>query len=56
MPELHRDDLREMLHGNYRIVYRLLDDVVEILTVHHSARVFDPAVIDPQHRFGFAGP
>jgi hypothetical protein len=34
--------LREILFGNYRIVYRLRDGVVEILTVYHGARLFNP--------------
>jgi len=30
----------EVVHGNYRIVYRLRDEVVEIATVFHGARLF----------------
>jgi hypothetical protein len=30
----------EIIHGSYRIVYRLRDDVVEIATVFHAARLF----------------
>ena len=41
VPESKREDIREILHGNYRIIYRLTDDVVEFLTVHHSARSLD---------------
>lgn len=33
MPELGRKDVRELLEGNYRIVYRVLDDAVDILTL-----------------------
>jgi plasmid stabilization system protein ParE len=32
--------IREVIHGNYRIVYRPRDDVVEIATVFHGARLF----------------
>jgi len=32
--------VREILVGNYRIMYRLLDDVVEIMIIHHSKRRF----------------
>lgn len=35
--------IRELLLGNYRIVHRLMDDVAEILTVYHSARLLDPS-------------
>ena len=41
MPELRREDIRELLRGNYRIIYRLAEHRVEILTVYHSARLLD---------------
>ncbi len=40
VPELGDESVREVIHGNYRIVYRLRDDVVEIATVFHGARLF----------------
>jgi len=42
VPETHREDIREILLGNYRIVYRLRAEVAEILTVYHGARWMDP--------------
>ncbi len=30
----------EIIHGSYRIVYRLTRDLVEIVTVFHGARLF----------------
>jgi len=33
--------LREIILGNYRIIYRLLDENVQVLTVHHGARLLD---------------
>ena len=41
VPESNREDVREILDGNYRIIYRLLEGEVQILTVHHSARLLD---------------
>ena len=41
VPEIGREDLREVLQGNYRIIYRLGDDRVDILAVFHGARIFD---------------
>jgi plasmid stabilization system protein ParE len=38
--ELGDELVREVIHGNYRIVYRLRHDVVEIATVFHGARLF----------------
>lgn len=40
VPELGDESIREVIHGNYRIVYRLRHDVVEIATVFHGARLF----------------
>lgn len=39
--EIGRPDIREVLHGNYRIIYRASRSRVEILTVFHSARLLD---------------
>ncbi len=39
VPELNQKDIREIIHGNYRIIYRVLGSKVEILTVHHGARL-----------------
>ncbi len=32
-PELGRDDVRELIEGNYRIIYRVQKSAVEILTL-----------------------
>ena len=37
--EIHREDLRELVEGNYRIIYKIVSESrVDILTVHHSLR------------------
>jgi plasmid stabilization system protein ParE len=41
VPELGRNDIREFLHGNYRVIYRVGKGRIEILTVFHSARLLD---------------
>jgi len=38
LPELPRSGLRELVEGNYRIVYRLREGEVEILTVFEGHR------------------
>jgi len=43
VPELNDPVIREIILGNYRIVYRLRDEIVEILTVYHGARLIDPS-------------
>ena len=37
VPEIGRDDMREVIVQSYRVIYRLLPDEVEILIVHHGA-------------------
>ena len=39
VPELQRDDVRELIQGPYRIVYRVLpDDIAHILVVFRASR------------------
>ena len=40
VPEYARDSVRELVEGNYLIVYRARDDDVEILTVYEGHRLF----------------
>ena len=46
VPELDRQEVRELVHGNYRIVYRVEAKSVFILTVRHGRRLLDPAELD----------
>jgi len=39
VPEVGDESLREVLYGNYRIVYRVKPDAIEVLTVFHGARL-----------------
>ena len=41
VPERNNPQIREIILGNYRIVYRLRYDAAELLTVHHAARPLD---------------
>ena len=38
VPEFENQKIRELIEGNYRIVYRTSSDRVEIIRVHHSSR------------------
>ncbi|WHZ17677.1 MAG: Death on curing protein, Doc toxin [Nitrospira sp.] len=40
VPELADPQIREVVQGSYRIVYRLIEKQVHILTIHHTARLF----------------
>ena len=41
VPELGREEIREVLQGNYRIIYRIRGERIDILTVFHGARLLD---------------
>lgn len=40
VPELGRKELREVIVGSYRVVYRLHEDAVQILTIFRASRLF----------------
>lgn len=40
VPEVSDENLRELLIGLYRVVYRLQDNSIGIVTVTHSSREF----------------
>jgi plasmid stabilization system protein ParE len=46
VPEYQRQELREIIQGSYRVVYHLVPDGAEVLTVFHGARLFPAAVAD----------
>ena len=46
VPEKNDPKVREIILGNYRIVYRRRVDVAELLTIHHGARLIDPSQLD----------
>lgn len=41
VPEIQNPEIREVLFGNYRIIYRNLDDQVDILNVYHGHQLLD---------------
>ena len=38
VPEFNKEEIRELVEGSYRLVYRLKENTVSVLRVHHSAR------------------
>lgn len=44
VPEYGREDVREKLCGDYRLVYRLKDDAIEIVAITHGAKPLKPLV------------
>jgi toxin ParE1/3/4 len=42
VPEMAIENIRELILGNYRIIYRVVSpEQIDVLTVHHSARRLD---------------
>lgn len=39
VPELMRDDVREVIVGNYRVIYRIREATLEVLTVFEGHRL-----------------
>jgi len=39
VPEINTPSVRELIYQNYRIVYRMVNDLVEIITVLHGSRL-----------------
>ncbi len=38
VPEFNIETLRELIEGNYRIIYKIDGDFIGVVRVHHSAR------------------
>jgi plasmid stabilization system protein ParE len=41
VPELGIENIREIVVGSYRAIYRIRQNAVHLLTVHHGARPLD---------------
>lgn len=41
VPEVADENVREIFYKRFRIIYQLMDDSVEILTIVHSSRLLD---------------
>ena len=40
VPEFNHRNIRELIRGSYRTVYKLVSEIdIDIITVHHSARL-----------------
>jgi plasmid stabilization system protein ParE len=46
VPEMNDPNFREIILGNYRLIYRLRSGDVQILTVHHGARRLNLAELE----------
>ncbi len=41
VPEINRADIRELIEGNYRIIYRLEENLITILTIRHTRQLLN---------------
>jgi len=41
VPEANRDEIREVLYKNYRIIYGIEQELISILTVRHGKELLD---------------
>jgi len=41
VPEYNDENLREKIFENYRIVYRIKEEVIEIVTICHGSRLLE---------------
>jgi plasmid stabilization system protein ParE len=49
--EIAEDCIRELVLGNYRIIYEIISEMqVDILTIHHSSRDLTKTIINKQHK------
>ncbi len=39
VPEIERKEIRELIFGNYRIIYRIEKTIINILTVRHGKQI-----------------
>jgi toxin ParE1/3/4 len=46
VPEINDPVVREVILGSYRIIYRVRQDLVEILSVFHGSRLLDPSKLN----------
>jgi plasmid stabilization system protein ParE len=46
VPELGIENIREIIVGSYRVIYRIRQDEVHLLTLHHGARLLDTTEIE----------
>ena len=46
--EIGLEEYRQIVYGNYRLVYRISGGTIFILTVRHFSRLVDPDELEPE--------
>ncbi len=45
MPETNKSNIRELIEGRYRIIYKIVStEHIDILTIHHSSKDFSLSI------------
>ena len=55
VPEIRNDQFRELIYGNYRIIYRIEKKQISILTIRHGKQILPIDEILAQHPLGSTG-
>ena len=50
VPEINSQKIKELIHGNYRIIYRIGEKQVSILTIRHGKQILPTDEIGEQKR------
>ena len=46
IPEINNESFRELIYGNYRIIYRIAKDDLAILTINHGKQLLIVDTLD----------
>lgn len=46
VPEINSESFRELIYGNYRIIYRIEKEQLAILTIHHGKQLLIVDALD----------
>ena len=46
VPELNNNSYRELIFGNYRIIYKTIQNNIHVLTIRHSKRLLDKEEVE----------
>jgi len=49
VPEIERTDIREIIEGNYRIIYRVESKQISILTIRHCSQLLKSSDINKKN-------
>ena len=51
VPEIKKENIREIIYGNYRILYRIDSEVLFVIAIIHAARDLNQIKLSPWENF-----